>query len=87
MKREKRHRKSHERSKDCPAYRKLQEKLMGSMQHQLQEVEKRRHDLMSEHQKMQKRSQKIQSIQDRKREYCFRKCCGTRRDAKDQRGH
>ena len=42
---------------------------MESMQHQLLEVEQTRHDLMPEHQKAQKRSQNIQSIQDRKREY------------------
>ena len=38
---------------------------MESLQHQLQEVAKRRHDLMPEHQKFQKRSQKIQSIQEK----------------------
>ena len=43
----------------------MQENLMESMQHQLQEVEKRRNDLMHEHQ-VQKRSQKIQSIQDKR---------------------
>ena len=63
MKREKRYRKSHERSKDCPASKEMQENLMESMQHQLQEVEKRRNDLMPEHQKVQKRTQNIQSIQ------------------------
>ena len=40
---------------------------MESMQHQLQEVEKRRNDLMPEHQRVQKRSQKIQSIQDKRK--------------------
>ena len=38
---------------------------MESMQHQ--EVEKRRNDLMPEHQKVQKKSQKIQSIQDKRK--------------------
>ena len=33
-----------------------QESIMESLQHQLQDVEKRRHDLMAEHQKVQKRS-------------------------------
>ena len=44
----------------------MQESIKESLQHQLQEVEKRRHDLMLEH-KAQKRSQKIQSIQDKRR--------------------
>ena len=48
----KRYRKSHERSKDCPASQEMQENLTESMQHQLQEVEKRRNDLMPEHQKV-----------------------------------
>ena len=39
----------------------MQESISESLQHQLQEVEKRRHDLMPEHQKFQKRSPKIQS--------------------------
>ena len=38
---------------------------MESLQHQLKE--KRRHDIMPEHQKFQKRSQKIQSIQDKRK--------------------
>ena len=69
MKREKRYRKSHERSKDCPASKEMQENLMESMQHQLQEVEKRRIDLMPEHQKVQKMAQKIQSNQDKRKIY------------------
>ena len=44
----------------------MQESIKESLQHQLQEVEKRRHDLMPENQKVQKR-QKIQSLQDRRR--------------------
>ena len=42
----------------------MQESIKESLQHQSQEVEKRRHDLMPEHQ-AQKRSQKIQSVQDK----------------------
>ena len=45
----------------------MQESLKESLQHQLQEVEKRRNDLMPEHQKAQKRTQKIQSLQDKRR--------------------
>ena len=45
---------------------------MESLQFQLQEVEKRRNDLMPEHQRVQKRSQKIQSIQD-KRTICIKR--------------
>ena len=62
-----------------------QQNIKESLQHQLQEVERRRHDLMLEHQKVQNRPQKIQSIQDKKKEHAERKCC-TRRDAEDQRG-
>ena len=59
----------------------MQENLMESLQHQLQEVEKRRNDLMLEHQRVQKRSQKIQSTQDkrktcRKRAWRQEKKCG-----------
>ena len=57
---------------------------MESMQHQLQEVEKRRNDLMPEHQKVQKMAQKIQSIQD-KRKITERKLGGKRRNAENQR--
>ena len=35
-------------------------------------MEKRRHDLMPEHQKVQKKSQKIQSIQDKSKKYAER---------------
>ena len=45
----------------------MQESVKESLQHQLQEVEKRRHDLVPEHQKAQKKSQKIQSFQDKRR--------------------
>ena len=51
-------------STDCRLWH---ESIMESVQDQLQEVEKRRHDLMPEHQKFQKRSQKIQSIQDKRK--------------------
>ena len=44
----------------------FQENLKSNLQQQLQELEQRRHDLMPEHQKAQKRSQIIQSIQDKK---------------------
>ena len=44
-----------------------QESIKEFLQHQLQGVEKRRHDLMLEHQKVQKKSQKIQSTQDKRR--------------------
>ena len=43
------------------------ENLESNVQQQLQEVEQRRHDLMPKHQKVQKRSQKIQNIQDKRR--------------------
>ena len=43
------------------------ESIKESLQHQLQEVEKRSHDLMPEQQKAQKKSQKIQSIQDKRK--------------------
>ena len=45
----------------------VQESILESLQYQLQEVEKRRHDLMLEHQKFQKRLKKIQSIQDKRK--------------------
>ena len=45
----------------------VQENLVESLQHQLPEVEKRRNDLMPEHQRVEKRSQKIQSIQDKRK--------------------
>ena len=45
----------------------MPESIQESLQHQLQDVEKRRNDLMPEHQKVQKRSQKIQSFQDKRR--------------------
>ena len=45
----------------------VQDSLKNVLQQQLQEVEQRRHDLMPEHQKAQKRSQKIQSTQDKRR--------------------
>ena len=45
----------------------MQESIKESLQQQLQGVEKRRHDLMPWHQKAQKRSQKIQSLQDKRR--------------------
>ena len=50
----------------------MQESIMQLLQHQLQEVEKRRHDLMPEDQKVHKMSHKIHSIQD-KRKICRKK--------------
>ena len=41
----------------------FQENLESNLQQQLQEVEQRRHDLMPEHQKV----QKIQAVQDKRR--------------------
>ena len=41
--------------------------IKESLQQQLQEVEQRRNDLLLEHQRAQKRSQKIQSIQDKRK--------------------
>ena len=43
-----------------------QESIKESLQHHLQWVVKRRHDLLPEHQKVQQRSQNIQSIQDKR---------------------
>ena len=45
----------------------LKSNLQQQLQQQLQEVEQRRHDLMPEHQRVRKRSQKIQNIQDKGR--------------------
>ena len=44
-----------------------QESIKGSLQHQLQEVEKRRHDLMLEQKKAQKRSEKYRVFRIRER--------------------
>ena len=44
-----------------------QDTLKSDLQRQLQGVEQSRHDLMPEHQKVQKRSRKIQNIQDKRR--------------------
>ena len=44
-----------------------QESIKKSLQHQLQVVEKRRHDLMPEDQKAQKKLQKIQSLHDKRK--------------------
>ena len=41
--------------------------IKENLQRQLQEVEQKRHDLLPEHQRVQKRSTKIQSIQDKKK--------------------
>ena len=61
-------RRSYERSIKCPFVSKeMQDSLKESLQHQLQEVERRRNDLMPEHEKVQKRTQQIQSLQDKRR--------------------
>ena len=44
-----------------------QESLKRNLQQQLQEVEQRRHDLMPERQKVQRRSKIVQSIQTKRR--------------------
>ena len=49
------------------APKEFQENLKSNLQQQLQEVEQRRHDFMPEYQKAVKRSHKIQSIQDKRR--------------------
>ena len=49
------------------ASKEMQESLKESLQHQLQDVEKGLNDLMPEHQKAQKRTHKIQSLQDKLR--------------------
>ena len=46
------------RGKRCRLSKEMQESLKESVQHQLQDVEKRRNDIMSEHQKVQKWTQK-----------------------------
>ena len=56
-----------ERFTDAP--KEIQSSLKGILQQQLQEVEQRRNDLLPEHQRAQKKSQKIQSIQDKKDEH------------------
>ena len=66
------------------ASKKVQENLVESLQHQLQKVEKTRNDLMLEHNRVLKRSQRIQSIQD-KRKYSERELGGKRRHAEYQR--
>ena len=45
----------------------VQDSLKNDLQQQLQEVEQRRHDFMPEHQRVQKISQHIRSIQDKRR--------------------
>ena len=43
------------------------ESLKSNLQQQLHEMERRRHDLMPEHQEVQKRSQKTQHILEKRR--------------------
>ena len=47
--------------------KKVQDSVKNDLQQQLQEVEQRRLDFMPEHQKVQKRSQRIHNIQDKRR--------------------
>ena len=47
--------------------RKLQSGLQEGLQQQLQDTEEKRHYLLPERQRVQKRSRKMQSIQDKKR--------------------
>ena len=63
------------------ASKEVQENLVESLQNQLQGVEKKRNDLMLKHQRAQKWSQMIQSVQDkrkicRKRAWRQEKKCG-----------
>ena len=67
------------------ASKEVQENLVESLQHLLQEVEKKRNDLMPERQRVQKRSQKIQSIQDKRKKYAERKLGGKRGNAENER--
>ena len=63
------------------ASKEVQDSLKNDLQQLLQEVEQRRHDLMPEHQKVQKISHKIQSIEDKRRTFSERKYCSTGGDA------
>ena len=66
------------------ASKEMQENLMESLQHQLQKVEKKRNDLMPEHQMVQKRSRKIQSVQD-KRNICRKSLAAREEMRKEER--
>ena len=63
----------------------MQEILKESLQHQLQDLEKKRNDLMPEHQKVQKRTQNIQSLEDKRRNMRESDLGGKRRNAENQR--
>ena len=65
MKRLQRQLREVERFTDVP--QDVQSSIKENLQQQLQDVEQKRNDLLPEHQRVQKRSQKIQSIQDKKR--------------------
>ena len=64
------------------ASKEVQENLVESLPHQLQQVERKRNDLMLEHQRVQKRSQKIYSIQDQ-RKYVERDLGGKRKNVEN----
>ena len=65
----------------------VQDNLKYDLQKQLQEVEQRRHDLMLEHQRLQKRSQKIQGIQDKRRNLQKESTAAKEEMRKHQRGN
>ena len=68
MSKGKKRRKSCETLKNSRVCRKeVQDSLKNDPQQQLHKVDQRRHDLMPEHQRAQKGSHKIQSIQDKRR--------------------
>ena len=60
----------------------IQRGLEEGMQQQLQDIEQKRHALLPEHQKVQKRSQKIQSTQDKRRNLQKETCCRTKEMSK-----
>ena len=77
---------SYEMSKDCHGSPKKQRRVSKSpLQHQLQEVEKRRPDLMPEHQKGGKDVVEDILPPGQKKKLAEGKCGSTRRDAEDQR--
>ena len=85
MIRGKRCRGSYERSKDCLSLqRKCKRTSWSHCSINCKRFRKKRNDLMPEHQRLQKRSQKIHSIQERE-EYAERELRGKRRNAENQR--
>ena len=63
----------------------MQESIKEALQHQLQDVEKRRHDLMLEHQKVQKSRKRYIAASRTRGKYAERKCCSGGRDAEATR--